>query len=146
MFIESAQFTDPEDAGPRGHERIMKDASKRLPVADRIRKGLEEAIRHAKGEITLRTTTLELPDPPPEVKAEDVIRIRLDNQMSQAVFARVLNVSPKTVQSWEQGSRKSSLRLIQVIRKNPALVFQALGMLVPESHAPTRKRSASKAE
>ena len=124
----------------------MKDASKRLPVADRIRKGLEEAIRHAKGEITLRTTTLELPDPPPEVKAEDVIRIRLDNQMSQAVFARVLNVSPKTVQSWEQGSRKSSLRLIQVIRKNPALVFQALGMLVPESHAPTRKRSASKAE
>lgn len=149
MFIESAQFTDPEDAGPRGHERIMKDASKRLPVADRIRKGLEEAIRHAKGEITLRTTTLELPDPPPEVKAEDVIRIRLDNQMSQAVFARVLNVSPKTIQSWEQGSRKpspSSLRLIQVIRKNPALVFQAVGMLVPKSHAPAKKRSASKVE
>jgi hypothetical protein len=35
----------------------MKDKSKRLPVADQIRKGLEEAILHAKGEITLKTGT-----------------------------------------------------------------------------------------
>ena len=34
----------------------MKDKSKRLPVAEQIRKGLEEAIRHAKGEITLKAT------------------------------------------------------------------------------------------
>jgi hypothetical protein len=34
---------------------------KRLPVAEQIRKGLEEAIRHAKGEITLKTTTLDDP-------------------------------------------------------------------------------------
>jgi hypothetical protein len=34
----------------------MKDKSKRLPVAEQIRKGLEEAIRHVKGEITLKTT------------------------------------------------------------------------------------------
>ena len=47
----------------------MKDQQKRLPVAEQIRKGLEEAIRHAKGEITLKTTTLELPDRPPEVSA-----------------------------------------------------------------------------
>jgi hypothetical protein len=37
----------------------MKGQRKRLPVADQIRKGLEEAIRHANGEITLKTTTLE---------------------------------------------------------------------------------------
>jgi hypothetical protein len=39
----------------------MKDQRKRLPLAEQIRKGLEEAIRHAKGEITLKTTTLEGP-------------------------------------------------------------------------------------
>jgi hypothetical protein len=44
---------------------MMKDKSKRLPVAERIRKGLEEAIRHARGEITLKTTTVEIPDEPP---------------------------------------------------------------------------------
>jgi hypothetical protein len=36
----------------------MKDVRTRLPVADQIRKGLAEAIVHAKGEITLNTTTL----------------------------------------------------------------------------------------
>jgi hypothetical protein len=49
----------------------MKDQRKRLPVAEQIRKGLEEAIRHAKGEITLKTTILESPDPPSEVGAEE---------------------------------------------------------------------------
>jgi putative transcriptional regulator len=42
--------------------------------------------------------------------------------MSQAMFARLLNVSPKTVQSWEHGTRKPSqaaLRLIQVFEQNP---------------------------
>ena len=81
----------------------MNNKSKRLPVADQIRKGLEEAILHAKGEIALKTTTLEIPDPPPEVGAEKLTRLRLDRGMSQAVFARVLNVSARTVQSWEQG-------------------------------------------
>ncbi len=96
----------------------MKETPKRLPVADQIRNGLEEAVRHAKGEITFKATTLELPDRPPEVRAEDVTRIRLNNQMSQNVFARLLNVSPKTVQSWEHGTRRPSqaaLRLIQLL-------------------------------
>jgi len=48
----------------------MKDKRERLPVAEQIRKGLEEAIRHAKGEITLKSTTLEMPDRPPEVGTE----------------------------------------------------------------------------
>jgi hypothetical protein len=50
----------------------MKDRPKRLSVADQIRKGLEEAIRHARGEMTLKTTVHELPDRPPEVRAENV--------------------------------------------------------------------------
>jgi putative transcriptional regulator len=112
----------------------MKDRSKRPPVAERIRKGLEEAILHAKGEITLKTTTLEVPGRPPEVGAGELTKLRLEAGMSQAVFARVLNVSTKTVQSWEQGSRKPSqaaLRLIQLFRQNPAVVLQTVGMSGP---------------
>jgi len=122
----------------------MKDTTKRLPVADQIRKGLEEAVRHAKGEITLKTTTLELPDRPPEVRAEDVIRIRLNNQMSQNVFARLLNVSPKTVQSWEHGTRRPSqaaLRLIQVFQQNPHGVFSVVGMSPPQEGPPTKRKN-----
>lgn len=122
----------------------MKDQRKRLPVAEQIRKGLEEAIRHAKGEITLKTTTLELPDPPPEVDAAELTKLRLDSGMSQDVFARLLNVSTRTVQSWEQGQRKPSqaaLRLIQVFRHNPAGLLEVAGMAGPIVKASTRKPS-----
>ena len=109
----------------------MKDNSKRLAVADQIRKRLEEAIRHANGEITLKTTTLEMPDRPPEVDAKELTKLRLKNGMSQAIFAQVLNVSTKTVQSWEQGQRKPSqaaLRLIQLFRQNPSGLLELVGM------------------
>jgi putative transcriptional regulator len=114
----------------------MRDRSQRLSVGDQIRKGLEEAVRHAKGEITLKTTVLELPDPPPEIDAEEVTRLRLDNRMSEDAFARLLNVSPKTVRSWERGTRKPSqaaLRLIQVFRHDPAVVFRSLGLEGPSA-------------
>lgn len=55
----------------------MKDQRKRLPVAEQIRNGLEEAIRHAKGEITLKTTTIVLPDRPSEVGGEKMTDLRL---------------------------------------------------------------------
>jgi putative transcriptional regulator len=123
----------------------MKDQRKRLPVAEQIRKGLEEAIRHAKGEITLKTTTLEGPDRPPEVGAAELTKLRLASGMSQAVFARLLNVSTKTIQSWEQGQRKPSqaaLRLIQVFRHDPAGLLEVAGITGPMVTAGTGKPSA----
>jgi hypothetical protein len=51
--------------------------------------------------------------------------------MSQGVFARLLNVSVKTVQSWEQGERKPShaaLRLLQVLAEQPEMVCQIVGL------------------
>jgi putative transcriptional regulator len=120
----------------------MKDQRKRLPVADQIRKGLEEAILHAKGEITLKTTTQELPDRPPEIGTEELSKQRLESGMSQYVFARMLNVSIKTVQSWEHGTRKPSqaaLRLIQMYRQNPSVVLEVVGMPGPIVRASRRK-------
>ena len=109
----------------------MKSPKDRKPLFERLKTGLEEGIRHANGEITLKTTTLEMPDRPPEVDAKELTKLRLKNGMSQAVFAQVLNVSTKTVQSWEQGQRKpsqSALRLIQVFRQNPSGLLELVGM------------------
>jgi putative transcriptional regulator len=122
----------------------MKAPSKRLSVADQIRKGLTESIAHAKGEITLKTTVVKLPDRPPEVVADDLTKLRTGHRMSQAVFARVLNVDPKTVQSWEQGTRKPSqaaLRLIQVFQRDPEGLLQLVGMteIGPEGGKARRK-------
>jgi putative transcriptional regulator len=109
----------------------MKSPRSRKPLFERLKAGLEEGIRHAKGEITLKTTILEMPDRPPEVGAAELTEVRLASGMSQAIFARLLNVSTKTVQSWEQGQRKPSqaaLRLIQVFRHDPTGLLEAAGM------------------
>jgi putative transcriptional regulator len=100
---------------------------------ERLKQGLEEAILHARGEITLRTIENEMPDPPPIVKAKDVLKLRQRCKMSQSVFARVLNVSLKTVQSWEQGERKpshASLRLLQILAAKPEDVCRIAGIRV----------------
>jgi len=120
----------------------MKSLKDRKPLFERLKSGLEEGIRHAKGEITLKTTTLEMPDRPPEVNAEQLTKLRLKSGMSQAVFAQVLNVSTKTVQSWEQGQRKppqAALRLIQVFRQDPSGLLEVVGMSGPTAKASVGK-------
>jgi putative transcriptional regulator len=114
--------------------------TKRKPLAERLKTGLLEAIQHAKGELTLRT--VEVPSAPPEIAAAEVTSLRARSGMSQAVFARVLNVSTKTVQSWEQGERKPShaaLRMLQVFRENPRFVFQIVGIPIPARRASARR-------
>jgi putative transcriptional regulator len=80
-----------------------------------------------------------MPDRPPEVGADELTKLRLKNGMSQAIFAQVLNVSTKTVQSWEQGQRRPSqaaLRLIQVFRQNPSVLFEVGGLSARNHRSP----------
>lgn len=89
----------------------------------RLEAGLQECLQWTRGEIELRTTLVVAP--PPALMAKDIVRLRRKLNMSQGVFAQVINVSAKTVQSWEQGERKpsrASLRLLQIIAENPKFV------------------------
>lgn len=91
---------------------------------ERVMAGLEEGIAYARGEIDLRRTELTLPGPPPTYDAQRVRTLRTELGLSQPSFSRLLNVSPKTVQSWEQGARRpgqSAARLLQLI-ENPDLL------------------------
>ncbi len=101
----------------------------RKPLFERLKQGLEEGIAHARGEINLRTVVM--PEEPPEIDAETLVSLRDQSAMSQAVFARLLNVSPKTVQSWEQGVRTpshASRRLIQIFSEHPEAVCRSVGL------------------
>jgi len=46
------------------HTSRKLPVKERPPVAERIQKGLREAISHERGEITLRTREVHIPDPP----------------------------------------------------------------------------------
>lgn len=86
----------------------------------KLREALEEIKQCEEGKITLRTELVEIPKPPASLKAQDIKNIRKNNMYSQGMFARVLNVSVKTVQSWESGKRTprdASLRLLEIIDK-----------------------------
>ena len=46
-------------------------------------------------------------------------------QISQTVFAKLLNVSASSVRQWEQGQRKpsgSTMILLELLQKNPKLL------------------------
>jgi len=104
-------------------------AKERKPLFERLKQGLEEGVAYAQGELTLRT--VEMPEKPPEIDAKTIAALRDRAAMSQTVFARMLNVSPKTLQSWEQGIRKpsdASQRLIQIFSEHPAVICQSVGL------------------
>jgi putative transcriptional regulator len=92
---------------------------------DKLVGALDEAVEYHRGaKLNLRTTTL--PDPPEPVTSETVKRVRDAVNASQAVFARYLNVSTKTVQAWEGGTRPvagPALVLFRIAQHHPHFVF-----------------------
>lgn len=92
-----------------------------------LERSLVQAIEHAQGKRSLRTTVL--PRPPGRLSAAQVRGLRDRVNASQAVFAHCLNVSTQLVQSWEGGRRTptgAALRLLELARREPTLVFPAL--------------------
>jgi putative transcriptional regulator len=85
-----------------------------------LKEGMEDIIKYRKGKLTLKSEFIEIPAPPEEYKPKDIRKIREKFHYSQGIFAKFLNVSTKTVQSWESGERSPShaaLRLLEVVDK-----------------------------
>ena len=97
-------------------EEHMSDA-----LFGEFKKSLGQALHHARGKrVDLRVTVL--PAPPAPMSRSEIVELRGQLNCSQAVFARLLNVSLKTVQAWEQGVREpgdAALKLLTIARKNP---------------------------
>jgi len=103
---------------------------------DRLHQGMKESIAYSRGQLNLKTT--ELPAPPPRTKPRQIAQLRQELRMSQAVFAATINVSTRTVQSWEHGNRQpadAALRMLQIIREHRQ-VIQTL--FAPKDTAPPR--------
>jgi putative transcriptional regulator len=84
---------------------------------------MNEALEHARGKRSLRTTTL--PRPPAPFDSRAVKRVRTRLHASQAVFASYLNVSSKLVQAWEAGRRRPdgpALVLLHIAARQPGVI------------------------
>jgi putative transcriptional regulator len=75
-----------------------------------------------------RVTQVAIPNPPQPMSSAEIARIRKQLNYSQSIFARVLNVSTKTIQAWEQGARVPSdaaLKLLTIAKKHPEVLLEA---------------------
>lgn len=75
-----------------------------------------------------RITRVVVPKAPPPMSSHEIAGIRKRLNYSQSIFARVLNVSTKTVQAWEQGARVPSdaaLKLLTIAKKHPEVLLEA---------------------
>ncbi len=94
-------------------------------AASRILSAVHEAARDLHEGRTIDAVTMRRFDvlclPPVRAyTAEDVQRIRKEANVSQAVFAAVLNVGKATVAAWEQGSKAPSgpaLKLLDLVER-----------------------------
>ncbi len=97
----------------------------RVEVFDDLRRSLADAGAYEQGKpLNLRTS--QIPPPPRPLKPTEIRRIRLALNASQKLFARFLNVSPNTVESWEQGLRQpdqAALKLLTIAKKYPQAVL-----------------------
>jgi putative transcriptional regulator len=97
----------------------------KVNIYDDMRRSLTDALAYERGrEVDLRVTTI--PAPPKRLKPQEIRHVRESLHASQAIFAHFLCVSPKAVQSWEQGSRRpqsTALRLLAIAKKNPAALL-----------------------
>ena len=82
------------------------------------------AAKAGKGSLDLRKA--ELPARPKPLKPADIRALRASLNASQALLARLLNVSSNAVESWEQGlrePRQATLKLLHIAKKNPSVLL-----------------------
>ena len=92
-----------------------------MAMFDDIKLGLEQAIEYEKGNLKANKTTLSIL-PLETFTSSEIKNIRKRAGMTQAVFAKYIGVSVKTVEAWESGRNHpegSSCRMLALTKENP---------------------------
>ncbi len=95
--------------------------------ADDLVGSVESFADHVQGsrKLTLRTKTMPLPPRVRRFTPAQVRAIRKRLNVSQPVFAALLNIPPVTAISWERGRRQptgAALRLLDIARRHPEVL------------------------
>lgn len=92
-----------------------------------LQQALVDSLAYERGKpIDLRVTAI--PGPAKMIRPAEIRAIRKSLHASQIKFAKLLNVSPNTVESWEQGVRRprqAALRLLGIARRRPEVLLEA---------------------
>lgn len=84
---------------------MKRQKKNKVRIFEELKQSLEYALAYEQGKKSPVRVT-ELPAPPKPLSPAQIRAIRQSLNVSQAVFARLINVSPNAVESWEQGVRR----------------------------------------
>ena len=89
-----------------------------------LKEGFDALAEERAGKVTLRTQTVDY-QPPVEMSAAEVVRVRTKLNVSQPVFARRFRTEVKTIANWEQGRSKPNAQaaiLLKLVDRHPELL------------------------
>ena len=92
-----------------------------MSLFEEIKAGLNEAIEYEKGNLKANSRKLTI-TPIEEFTASEIKDIRKNTGMTQALFAKYLGVSLKTVEAWEAGRNQpngAACRMLSITKKDP---------------------------
>src|SRR4029077_1553919 len=103
----------------------VRGARKKVRIFDDLKQALSDALDYGEGKKTALRVS-QLPPPPKPLSPGQIRAIRQSFNVSQAGFARIINVSVNAVESWEQGLRRpreATLKLLAVAEKHPEVLL-----------------------
>lgn len=92
---------------------------------DDLLSSMQQGAEHAAGKITFRTHRIR--SRAAAFSGDEIASIRRNMNVSQAVFADLLNVPKATAISWERGLRSPSgaaVRLLQIAKNSPVALLE----------------------
>lgn len=106
--------------------RVAKRAAprKKRDLFAELVEGFTELREAREGKRTLRTYVVSS-RAVPELKPEDLVKLREGLELSRPVFADYLRTNPRTLENWEQGRAKPNAQaalLIQLVKRYPDTV------------------------
>jgi putative transcriptional regulator len=109
--------------GSKSAKQSRRSKRKTSAAGQRLLVGLRDALAHSRGELSLPSYTVSVPE------RMDVAKLRHGLGLSQAAFARAFGLDVTALHAWEQGRRRpdrAARVLLAVIAKEPEAVLRAL--------------------
>jgi putative transcriptional regulator len=97
---------------------------KKRNLFDELMEGFDALADRRAGKRTLRTHAVK-PKPVPEIRADELTKVREDMKLSRSLFARYLRTNVRTLENWEQGRAKPNAQaalLIRLVQRYPDTV------------------------
>ena len=97
---------------------------KKRNLFDELMEGFDALADRRAGKRTLRTHAVK-PKPVPEIRADELTKVREDMKLSRSLFARYLRTNFRTLENWEQGRAKPNAQaalLIRLVQRFPDTV------------------------